>query len=178
MPVPLAGGTLAGDRPEQQSLGACAPAGLLLRQLRLPGLVAEPIPNASALASALDRDGRTTIIVTHQRLPAGPTRGVFDAHVPGMVMVSLPSEIDGTLYVGDIGARIDPEQEADAAFARALVRLFRKGAPGRLIARSLVTGASGPTPGLGCSERVLERIRTGDLRLRQWGTRNVEYLAS
>jgi hypothetical protein len=146
-------------------------------QLFLPGIVLEPV-DATSLSSKIAGDRSPPVLhVTHQELDPGPTPGTFAGGLQGVICVWLPRVEGDQIQLGRVAANLRPEQPGDAALAELLVKRFRKAAPpGRLVARSLRDGATGPARGVGCSDGMLEAVRRRELQLRQWGVGFVDYV--
>jgi hypothetical protein len=152
----------------------------LYLQLNAPGAILAPMKDVAELLRAIEGTVRLgDLYITSQDLPPGPTDGTFDGlRAVGSSIVSLPHWSDETLHLGRVAGVFVPDQEDDARVLRALVRTFRKAAPrnSRLMARSLRNGAQGPVRGIGCSPEVVRRYEAGQLRLKQWGVQNVEFI--
>lgn len=148
----------------------------VLVQLERPGLVLAPVRDRrDMLGSSEMRPPR--LILTHQQLSPGPDVGSFDGFgVLGLILVSMPSVEGDRFYLGSAGAKFVDEHDPDAVMARAMVRDIKRRTPGRLLARAVQSGMTGPAKGVGCSEEALRLARGQGLQLRQLGVENIEYV--
>lgn len=150
----------------------------IYHQVPFSGGNAEAVARLGELASVVAQDPSAIILVTHQALARGTTSGHFKADLAGITQIRMPFVVGDVLYLGQVGARISAECGDDEVVARALVRAFRKATRNRLVARSVVSGASALGGGLGCSDTVFNLALGGLLKLRQEGVENVEYTPS
>ena len=133
------------------------------------------------LDSVLDRPGpRPTIRdLTSQELEPVPGDNLFDGDSKGLgtIRIFIPFVEGDRFFLGSAGAKFLDEHDSDAKAARSLVRAFKRRSPGRLLCRSLTTGATVPG-GVGISDHALRLAAEQGLRLAQLGVDLTEFVVA
>ena len=99
----------------------------------------------------------------------------------GWVGLDLPQEVEAVLLLGTLGAKNDwhedgirkQKQDSFELFSD-VRRILRRGARGSVIARSAITGATGPARGIGVLPGAHAWAAAGG-QLGQWGVKNVAF---
>lgn len=144
-------------------------------QLRKPGVVLENIKDAAEAVLRPERPPR--LLLSRRPLKAGSELGTdAGAGWESLVLVSLPFIEENRFYLGEVGAKYEDEHEPNAVAARALVRMLRRRAPVKLLARNIPYDVSVPASGLGASKAALELTRVKALELRQFGVENGDFI--
>lgn len=147
---------------------------LIFEQLRRPGIVVRRIETCS-LPEPTSAPSR--LFLTSQTLLPATEPGTLDAgRTLGLIDITLPFIMNGSLYLGSVGNKFQEADANEVKATRTLIKILKARAHGRLEVRSITTGASQAAAGVGFSIAAKELVESAGLKWKQFGVANIEFI--